>query len=170
MLLPGASSPGTFRPIPESLQMIKHIIGVALLGSAIASACVFGDAKAATQIMAGDPSGRNVVFSFEHDGHMDPMVLHIETHRVGNPDAKLSIWIDHSRIRLFSRILTAGDCKYDNEGARCQLLVDGRSPAYRRFVTAFKAGRTAHVEVENAGVMQMRDDISLTGFAKDFRK
>ena len=34
--------------------------------------------------------------------------LRIETHQVGNPGAKLSIWIDGSRERLFSRILTDG--------------------------------------------------------------
>ena len=41
-----------------------------------------------------------------------------------------------------------------------------RSPDYRRFVVAFRRGRTAHVEVENAAVMQMSQDLSLAGFAR----
>jgi invasion protein IalB len=34
-----------------------------------------------------------------------------------------------------------------------------------RFVEAFRLGRTAHVEVRNANLAEMRDDIPLDGFA-----
>jgi hypothetical protein len=95
--------------------------------------------------------------------------LRIETHRVGNPGAKLSIWIDHSRQRLFSRILTADDCKFGDDGARCRLIFPRVSPDYSRFVAAFRRGTTAHVEVENAAVMQMSQDLSLIGFARKVR-
>ena len=79
--------------------------------------------------------------------------------------AQLSIWIDHSRVRLFSRILTGDDCKYSDGGAQCRIVVAANDRAFGRFVTAFKRGKTAHIEVQNAAVMEMSGDISLTGFA-----
>ena len=79
---------------------------------------------------------------------------------------KLSIWIDHARDRLLSRILTTDDCKFGDDGARCRLIFRRGSPDYRRFVAAFRRGRTAHVEVQNAAVMQMSTDLSLSGFTR----
>ena len=42
-------------------------------------------------------------------------------------------------------------------------------PNYRRFVVAFKLGKTAHIEVQNAAVMEMSNDVSLVGFMRKFR-
>ena len=114
--------------------------------------------------MAGNPSGRNVTFSFGSEGGADG--LRIETHQVGNPGAKLSIWIDHARERLFSRILTTDDCKFGDDGAQCRLFFPRASHDYSGFLVAFRRGRTAHIEVQNAAVMQMSTDISLSGFTR----
>jgi hypothetical protein len=142
--------------------MIRHFIGATLVACAVALAPSVSEAGQPAQIMAGDPSGPNVAFSFGVKGEG----LGIITHQVGNPGAKLSIWIDRSRERLFSRILTTEDCKYGDDGARCRLIFPRTSPGYWRFVTAFRRGGTAHVEVQNAAVMQMSKDISLAGFTR----
>jgi hypothetical protein len=92
--------------------------------------------------------------------------LRIETRQVGNLGAKLSIWVDRSRERLFSRILTADDRKFGDDGARCRLIFPRGGPDYSRFVVAFKRGKTVHVEVQNAAVMQMSNAISLAGFSR----
>ncbi|WP_159014854.1 hypothetical protein [Acidisoma sp. S159] len=144
--------------------MIRLLITSALVTCAVTIVPSVGEARQATQIMAGDPSGPNVVFSFDLDGRTKG--LRIETHLVGNPDAKLSIWVDHSKHKLFSRVLTTNDCKYGDDGAKCRFVVDRKDPEYWRFVVAFKRGKNAHIEVENAGVMQMGNDISLVGFAR----
>jgi hypothetical protein len=142
--------------------MIRHFIATTLLACAAALAPALSEAGQPAQLMAGDPSGANVAFAFgikmRNEG------LRIETHQVGNPGAKLSIWIDGSREKLFSRILTTDDCKFGDDGARCRLIFPRSSPDYRHFVVAFKRGRTAHVEVQNAAVMQMSQNLSLAGF------
>jgi hypothetical protein len=142
--------------------MIRHFIATTLFACAAALAPTLSEAGQPAQLIAGDPSGANVAFVFgikmRNEG------LRIETHQVGNPGAKLSIWIDGSRERLFSRILTTDDCKFGDDGARCWLIFPRSSTDYRRFVFAFKRGRTAHVEVQNAAVMQMSQDLSLAGF------
>jgi hypothetical protein len=143
--------------------MIRHFIGSALVACGVVLTPSFSDAGQSAQLMAGDPSGPNVAFSFGGKGIEG---LRIITHQVGNPGAKLSIWIDRGRERLFSRILTTEDCNYGDAGARCQLIFPRASPEYWRFVTAFRRGRTAHVEVQNAAVMQMSKDISLAGFTR----
>jgi hypothetical protein len=147
--------------------MIRHLIAAAVFMSTAAPAPSLAQARPVAQLMAGDPSGRNVTFSF---GTQDGVSgLRVETHRVGNPGAKLSIWIDHSRERLFSRILTAEDCKFGDNGAQCRLFFPRTSPDYSRFLIAFRRGRIAHVEVQNAAVMQMSTDISLSGFTRKLR-
>ncbi len=143
--------------------MIRHFIAAAFFASAMALSPSPGEAGEPAQLMAGDPSGAHVAFWFSAKD------LRIETHQVGNPGAKLSIWIDHSRRRLFSRILTADDCKFGDDGARCRLVFTRKSPGYSLFLAAFRRGRTAHVEVENAAVMQMSKDISLIGFRRKVR-
>ena len=142
--------------------MIRHFITAALVTCAATLVPSLSEAREPVQIMAGDPSGSNVIFSFDQDG--DTKELRIETHLVGNPGAQLSIWVDHSKNSLFSRVLTTNDCKYGDDGAKCRLVIDRKNPDYRRFIVAFKLGRTAHIEVKNAGVMQMSKDISLVGF------
>jgi hypothetical protein len=143
--------------------MIRPFIAAAFFICAVTLAPSCVEARQAAQLMAGDPSGAHVAFSFSAKD------LRVETHQVGNPGAKLSIWIDHSRGRLFSRILTADDCKFGDDGARCRLVFTRKSPGYWLFLAAFRRGRTAHVEVENAAVMQMSKDISLTGFTRKLR-
>jgi hypothetical protein len=142
--------------------MIRLFIGAMLFTCAVALAPALAEATQAAQLMAGDPSGANVAFAF--GVKMKDEGLRIETHQVGNPGAKLSIWIDGSREKLFSRILTTDDCKFGNDGAQCRLTFPRASSDYRRFVFAFRRGRTAHVEVQNAAVMQMSQDLSLAGF------
>lgn len=141
--------------------MIRNLVFAALAGSMPLFTPAPGETKQSAHITAGDPAGRNVDFTFDQIGGG----LRIDTHQVGNPGAKLSIWIDHSRIRLFSRILTGDDCKYGDGGAQCRIVVAANDKTFGRFVTAFKRGKTAHIEVQNAAVMQMSSDISLAGFA-----
>ena len=113
--------------------------------------------------MAGDPSGRNVTFLFEAQGGVHG--LRVETHQVGDPGGELSIWIDHARDRLFSQILTTDDCKFGDDGGRCRLIFRqaARLLAFRR---CLQAGQNGHVEVQNAAVMQMSTDLSLSGFTR----
>jgi hypothetical protein len=140
--------------------MIRHFIATTLFASAAALAPSLSEAGQPAQLMAGNPSGPNVAFSF------DAKELRVQTHQVGNPGAKLSIWIDGSREKLFSRILTTDDCKFGGDGAQCRLIFPRSGPDYRRFVFAFRRGRTAHVEVQNAAVMQMSQNLSLAGFTR----
>ena len=149
--------------------MIGHFIAAAIIGAVVALASSLAEAAQPAQLMVGDPSGRNAVLSFDQDNNGRVTALRIETHQVGDPGAKLSIWVDQSRSRLFSRILTTADCKYGDDGARCRLVIDRKNPDYRRFVVAFKLGKTAHIEVQNAAVMEMSNDISLAGFMRKFR-
>jgi hypothetical protein len=145
--------------------MVKSLIALAIVGGICVLGPTSGRAEPFAHVMAGDPAGRNVDFIFDVSAANGS--LRIATHRVGNPGARLSIWIDHSRVRLFSRILTADDCKYGDDGAQCSIAFKGED--HRRFVAAFKRGKTAHIEVENAAVMQMSSDISLIGVRRKLR-
>lgn len=131
---------------------------------ALATALAASAAPAAPVTLAFGAEGeRRASFTFAAD-RQAPDALVIETHRVGNPGARLRIWIDRSPEALLELILTDQQCGFDAGGAVCRIEVAGTSPSYRRFVTAFKRGLKAHVEILNASVMEMQDDISLRGF------
>ncbi len=132
------------------------------------TACLAAPAQAApVTLMAGPPDARHVTFAFDPDpGAAEALV--IETRQVGNPGASLRIWIDRSPIALFERILTAEDCKFDDDGALCRIVIPGGGSNYAQFVAAFRAGRTLHVEVRNAAVMEMQENLSLKGFSATY--
>jgi hypothetical protein len=121
-------------------------------------------AAAPVELAFEDADGRQVMFTFAEDRTAADALV-IETRRFGNPDAAIMIWIDDSTDPLTTMILDAADCGFDDEGATCRLAVAGDSADYARFVEAFRLGRTAHIEVRNANLAEMQDDISLDGFA-----
>jgi hypothetical protein len=142
--------------------MIRLTLAAAAASLALSTVPVPASAAPVT-LTLGDPAARHVTFTFAQDrAAADALV--IETRRVGNPGAALRIWIDNSPVALVDRVLTAEDCRFDDAGASCRVTVDGTTGAYARFVASFQRGRTAHVTVQNAGVMEMQDDLSLTGF------
>jgi hypothetical protein len=143
--------------------MFRPILTAAALALTALALPAVPAAAAPVALTLGDPAARHVTFTFGPD-RAAPDALVIETRRVGNPGAALRIWIDNSPVALVDRVLTADDCRFDDAGAACRVTVDGTSGTYARFVTSFRRGRTAHVTVQNAGVMEMQDDLSLTGF------
>lgn len=132
------------------------------------TACLAAPAQAAmVTLMAGPPDARHVTFAFDPDpGAAEALV--IETRQVGNPGAALRIWIDRSPVALFDRILNDEECRFDDAGAFCRIAIPGGGPDYARFVAAFRAGRTLHVEVRNAAVMEMQENLSLKGFSATY--
>ncbi len=120
-------------------------------------------------LMFGEAAGQHVTFEFSQN-RTAPDALTIETRRIGNPGAHIRIWIDNSRSSLSEMILDGEDCSFDDAGAKCTLKIGGGTETYRRYVEAFRLGRTAHIEVRNSNVMAMRDDISLKGFTAAYNR
>lgn len=136
-----------------------------LIASALATSAHAG----AVSLMVGTPEAQHVTFDFAAD-RTAPRALTIATRQVGNPGAILKIWIDRSTQPLLEKTLTEEDCAFDDAGAQCKLFVAGDTKDYALFVQSFKAGRKVHVEVINANVMQMQEDVSLIGFTRSYNK
>jgi len=132
-------------------------------------ACAFATSVHAEPVtlMVGDPAARHVTFDFSDD-RAGAEALTIATHRVGNPDAILTIWVDRSPTPLLKKTLGQDGCGFDDSGASCRLVIAGDTKEYARFVASFKAGRTVHVEVQNASTMEMQEDLTLIGFTKSY--
>ncbi len=100
--------------------------------------------------MAGDPSGAHVAFSFSAKGpsRRDPsgrqsgrQAFHLDRPQ---PGAAVLAHPHRGRLQVWRR-----------RRAMPARFPPKRAPAIRVFLAAFRRGRTAHVEVENAAVMQM---------------
>jgi hypothetical protein len=133
---------------------------VLAVAATLSSGAAFADPVV---LMVGPADGRHATFTFSED-RAAPDGLVIETRRAGNPGAEIRIWIDKSPSPLLARILTEEECSFDDAGSVCRIEIAGNTPAYNAFVYGFRRGLTAHLEVRNASVMEMQDDVSLAGF------
>ena len=149
--------------------MLNRLFPIALAAGLLSTLPLAADAKQPVELMAGSPSDRHVLFSFENADNPGKSTLRISTHRVGNPGAKLSISIDKRTSPLLSRVLTSKECKFADDGAQCTIIIRGHTATYRRFLAAFTHGRLAHVVITNAAVMQMQTDVPLAGFTKSLK-
>lgn len=126
-------------------------------------------AQEALMLMFGAPEGRHATVSFSPD-KTGADALIVSTVQVGVAGSRLQLAIDRSRSPLVDRILKAEDCKFDDKGSICSFAIAGGTPEYGAIVDAFKKGLTLHIELTNAGSMEMSEDISLRGFTKAYGK
>jgi hypothetical protein len=146
-------------------RLCRATLGVAL-GAALAAASP-ATAEPVVKLMFGEAGTRQATVAFAPD-RGGAEAITITTHRVGAPGSRLVLRIDQSRAALVDRVLGDADCGFDDAGSRCMLAISGGSPDYARIVTAFRLGRTLHVEITTAGSMEMAEDISLLGFTRAY--
>jgi hypothetical protein len=120
-------------------------------------------------LMFGAPEGRHATLSFSPNKTADDALV-VSTVQVGVAGSRLQLAIDRSKSPLVDRVLATEDCKFDDKGSVCSFSVAGGTPEYDAIVDAFKKGLTLHIELTNAGSMEMSEDISLVGFTKAYRK
>jgi len=139
----------------------------ALVFFGAASAALAGSAgrqREPARMTIGDPAGQHVNIVVARDGRASRALV-IQTRRVGAPGSRLRLSVDRGRP-LVSAILDDDQCRFDDDGSLCTISFGAGSAEYRRLVAAIRRGRTAHVEIENAGNMAMSRDVSLAGFAR----
>jgi len=118
-------------------------------------------------LMLADGDDGRAELSFQPEmTHAD--AFRLRTTRIGAPGSLITLSIDKAPDKLVSHVFTPEDCRFGDEGAICEITIDGDSRAFADLVAAFKAGRTAHLEVTNAGSATMRSDVSLKGFTRAF--
>lgn len=139
----------------------------ALLAAALAAGALATPAMAEVNLMFGDPAAMHVSITLSPDKASDTALV-VKTRLAGVAGSRVSFSIDRVGNNLFDHLLTTEECKFVDQASECQFSIAGGTPEYDRIVLAFKKGLTLHVEVENAGSMEMSDDISLRGFTKSY--
>ena len=140
---------------------------VAALVCAMLAAPAF--AQENLMLMFGAPEGRHATLSFSPNKAGEDALV-VSTVQVGVAGSRLQLSIDRSKTPLVDRILATDECKFDDKGSLCTFAIQGNTPEYAAVVDAFKKGLTVHIELTNAGSMEMSEDISLVGFTKAYRK
>ena len=139
----------------------------AVLPTAVAMVALWagGAGAAPFQLATAPEGGPRAVFTFE--AGPAPGGARLDTERAGVAGSRVTVRIDRSPTPVLSRLLTAQDCRFEEGAAsRCALALDADDPTYAVLVESFRLGRTAHVEVETGGVMDMDHSVSLVGFAR----
>jgi hypothetical protein len=151
--------------------MRKTKIFHGLAAATLLSGLLAGQAMAqeALNLMFGDPAGEHATVTFSPD-KTGAQAIVVGTHLVGVAGSRLSLSVDRAGNNIVDHILTAEECKFGDTGSDCSFAIAGDSPEYATLVTAFKRGLKLHIEVENAGSMEMSQDISLIGFTKAYGK
>jgi hypothetical protein len=151
------------RIAPADLAIILSLATFAMVGAAIDTARAAESGH--VQLVAGKHATIDVP---TRSAPRAPLT--IETSRVGVAGSRLAVTVDGASKPVFATLLSDRQCRFDDQGSRCRISISHRSQTYRALVTAFERGRTAHVEVTNAGSMLMSEDVSLAGFRKAHRQ
>lgn len=126
-------------------------------------------AAAPFQLETAPEGGPRAVFTF--DSTTGAAGATLDTELAGVTGSRVIVRVDRSPTPIISHVFAAEECGFvDGAASRCALAIDASDPAYATLVESFRLGRTAHVEVETGGVMEMDHTVSLVGFATALRQ
>lgn len=124
-------------------------------------------AARATTLRVDKADGANAVFIL--DENAKPPVIVLRTARLGVAGSRIVVTVDHVRKPVFSHIFGPGQCKFGDTGSDCEVIIPPMDVAYRTILARFKHGRLARVTVQDAGVNEVDQTASLSGFANALR-
>ena len=123
-------------------------------------------AAEAVMLRAGEATGPNAVFAFDN---AKPHRIVVRTTQVGVAGSRIEVFVDKAKTPAFRHLFDAAECKFGDNGSKCQVVVPASDPAYAAILAQFKRGRVARVAVDDAGAMKMDETASLKGFTKSLR-
>ena len=117
------------------------------------------------QLATAAEGAPRAVFTFEPASSAAGATL--DTERAGVAGSRVTVRIDRSPTPIISHVFAADECGFvDGAASRCALAIEPSDPTYATLVESFRLGRTAHVQVETGGVMEMDHTVSLVGFTR----
>ena len=117
-------------------------------------------------VQAGGAQEAHVIFTF--DQRTGPRRLVLRTSVAGVAGSRLAVSVDGG-APVIDHILTPDECKFVDDGSRCEVVIAGDDPAYAAVTHAFRTGRAARVTIEDAGAMKMDHPLSLRGLGRALR-
>ena len=118
-------------------------------------------------LRAGEAMGPNAVFTFDKEAK--PRAIVVRTSQVGVAGSRFEISVDRAKEPVFSHIFATEECKFGNDGSKCEFIVPASNPTFAMIIREFKRGRLARVTIQDAGVMKMDQTVSLVGFTRAAR-
>ena len=90
----------------------------------------------------------------------------MRTSQAGVAGSRIEVTVDKARKPTFSHIFTMDECRFGDDGSRCETVIPASVPAFAAIISQFERGRVGHIKVSDAGVMLLDLTGSLRGFAK----
>jgi hypothetical protein len=118
-------------------------------------------------LRAGEATGPNAVFAFDKEAK--PRAIVVRTTQVGVAGSRFEVSVDREKEPVFSHIFATEECKFGDDGSKCEVIVPASSPTFAMIIREFKRGRLARVTIQDAGVMKMDQTVSLIGFTRAAR-
>jgi hypothetical protein len=113
-------------------------------------------------LRAGKAMGPNAVFAFDRQAKPHGIVL--RTTQVGVSGSRFEVSVDRAKRPAFDHTFRTEECKFDDSGSRCEVVIPASTADYASILRAFRRGRLARVIIQDAGVMKMDHTVSLIGF------
>jgi hypothetical protein len=145
------------RLVPACFAAIMSVLGAAQV------------AAAGEEIMlrAGEAAGPNAVLAI--DNGAKPQGIVVRTTQAGVAGSRIELTIDKAKTSVFNHVFTTQECKFDDGGSKCEVVIPASDAAYAAILAKFKRGRVGHIIVADAGVMMIDQTVSLLGFSKTLR-
>jgi hypothetical protein len=145
------------RLVPACFAGIMSVLGAAQV------------AGAGEEIMLRAGEGVGPIAVLAIDNGPKPQRILIRTTRAGVAGSRIEVTIDKAKTSTFNHIFTTQECKFDNGGSKCEVVIPASDAAYAAILAQFKRGRVGHIIVADAGVMMIDQTVSLLGFSKTLR-
>jgi hypothetical protein len=145
------------RVVPAYFAGIMSVLGAALVAGA----------KEEIMLRAGAAAGPNAVLAI--DNGAKPRQIVVRTTQAGVAGSRIEVTVDNAKTSAFNHIFTTQECKFDDGGSKCEVVIPASDAAYAAILGQFKRGRVGHIIVADAGVMMVDQTVSLLGLSKALR-
>jgi hypothetical protein len=81
--------------------------------------------------------------------------------RVAVAGSRIAVTIDPAKKPVFNHVFSRGECKFDDGGSACEVVIAAKSAGYSAILAGFKRGGSARIAIENAGVKKVEETVAL---------
>jgi hypothetical protein len=146
------------RLVPACLAGIILVLGAAQVVGA----------REEIMLRAGEAAGPKAVLAIDNGAKSRQII--VRTTQAGVAGSRIEVTIDKAKTPAFNHIFTTQECKFDDSGSKCEVVIPASDAAYAAILAQFKRGRVGQIIVADAGVMTIDQTVSVLGFSKALRR
>jgi hypothetical protein len=96
-------------------------------------------------LRAGEAAGPNAVLAIDNGAKSQQII--VRTTQAGVAGSRIEVTIHKAKTPAFNHIFTTQECKFDDGGSKCEVVIPASDAAYAAILAQFRRGRVGHIIV-----------------------